>query len=349
MNVLRLSLLTSVVALTACDRSGQGYVPTPIDGFPGIVHLGEVTPIAGEDYDADEANDFWPGLIDGATYHTLGPPPVGSTGGATATFMGTGNVMCVFVDPESITWNAEVASQTKRKSLPWPDNVRDDGDIDIKVGLSAYYTGSPGVEMGNFEQLYEDSLGNEIAIEYNECIMLNRWGQLGSASGRGTPEFCEIDTRLHPDRSYTVVLDTWALPLDDYKLDYGFAVIDLGPNGDSSSGCSDVINQMSAFNSDNASECVLTNETTRDGFSVMESLFCLEAQSLWCDCAADPSAENAECDRLNDIAKINIDLNNGTAKIGDLEGVALEVFEQCGEYDPDAFRETTGDDVDDDG
>lgn len=336
MNVLRLSLLVGVAgALTACDRSGLGYVPTPIDGVPGIVHLGEVTIVDGDDSDGDESNDYWPGLVDGATYHTLGPAPVGSTGGATATFMGNGNVLCVFADPESVTWNQEIATQTKNKDLGWPDNVRDDGDIDIKVGLSAYYNGSPGVEMGSFEQIYEDSLGNEVVIEYNECSMVDMFGRLGAHAGRGTPEYCEIDTALHPDRSYTIVLDTWSLPLDDYKLDYGFVVVDLGTSGT----CDTFIEQMAqAGTEDNQSECVLPAETSAEGYDVFEALYCKELQSHWCACADDPSDDNKSCKKLDDDGDISVNL--GEAPTADIDGtsVALETLPQCGEFDPDAFR-----------
>ena len=335
MNALRLSLLVAV-GLTACDRTGGAYVPTPIDGVPGIVHLGEIEIITGDDSDGDDAPDYWGGLQDKATFHTLGPPPLGETGGATATFIGTGNTVCVFVDPEAVTWNQEVASQKKNKDLGWPDNTRDDGDIDISVGLSAYYNGSPGVEMGDFFQIYEDSLGNEVTIEYNECTMVDMFGRLGGHAGRGTPEYCEIDTSLHPDRSYTVVFDTWSLPLDDYQLDYGFAVVDLGPSGGS---CDTFVATMAQTGTeDNQSECVLTNETAAEGFSIFEALYCMEAQSYWCACADDPTEDNKACSKLDGTKDISVDLNNGTATIGDSSGLALEVLPQCGEFDPDAFR-----------
>ena len=43
----------------------------------------------------------------------------------------------------------------------YPDNVFDDGDLDLFAGFSVYYSGSPGVEIGNFQILFEDALGNQ--------------------------------------------------------------------------------------------------------------------------------------------------------------------------------------------
>ena len=93
------------------------------------------------------------------------------------------------------------------------------------MGLSSNYTGTPDLEMGDFEQAYEDSLGNVVTVNTNECVFVGSRGQNGAHAGRATPEYCTVDTALHPDRRYTIALDTWSLPMDDDLLSFGLLLV----------------------------------------------------------------------------------------------------------------------------
>jgi len=282
-------LLTSLLMLTACDDGGRNFVPEVDPNNPGIVHLGEFTP---SPLAESRENAF---------FGTIGVVEPGKFGGATATFLGTGDEVCVWVDPESVFWNQAVAVQNRVGKYAYPDYFYDDGDLDIEVGLSAFYTGSPGVEMGDFQAVYEDSLGNESFIEFNECTITDIYGQAGAHSGRGTIEFCTIDTAAHPGKEYTIVLNTWSLPSDDYSLAYGLAVFE--------GSCSDLQDAGFAVQSDygtNANviaasptgECFLQDEVGKSAggedldFDTLERSFCAEEQTYHC-CSYYP--DNSHC------------------------------------------------------
>lgn len=263
-----LFLSLSLAVLTACDREGRDYVPLPIDGIPGVDVLNDgmdVEVISQDDWSSEQVR------LDSAIYSQLGPPTPGLQGGATMTFVGTGGEVCVMVDPAAVYWNQSVSAQSPQAAYAYPDNVSDDGDIDIEVGLSAYYTGSPGIEMGTFEQPYEDSLGNQVTIEFNECLMVGSRGQTGAHAGRATPEYCTIDTSLHPGRQYTVVLRTWSLPTDDGILDYGVAVFE--------GSCSSGITPTGVSNV----ECTMPGESQEEGFPELEAAFCAGEQAAFCE------------------------------------------------------------------
>jgi len=282
-------LLTSLLMLTACDDGGLNFVPDPDPNNPGIVHLGEMTPSPVADARAN------------AYFGTLGSVEPGKTGGATATFLGTGDEVCVWVDPESVFWNQSVAIQNRAGKYAYPDHFDDDGDLDIEVGLSAFYTGSPGIEMGDFQAVYEDSLGNESYIEFNECTITDIYGQSGAHAGRGTIEFCTIDTSAHPGKEYTIVLNTWSLPSDDYSLAYGFALFEgscsdlQDGNYSATSIYGTTVNVIAASPT---GECFLMNEVgLADGsddedFGWLEGSFCAEEQVHHC-CVQYP--ENKHC------------------------------------------------------
>ncbi|MCB9762697.1 MAG: hypothetical protein H6739_23050 [Alphaproteobacteria bacterium] len=271
------TLLISAIAVSAlgCDYEGRDFVPTPRDDFPGIVVLNE-----GDDLGIITFEDWTEETqrLDQAIYHTLGPAEPGLWGGATATFQGTGGEVCVFVDPEAVFWNQSVSAQEPTAEYSYADNYLDDGDLDLEVGLSAYYTGSPGIEIGTFEQPYEDSLGNIITIEFNECTMVGRQSQTGAHAGRATAEYCTIDTSLHPDREYTIVLRTWSMPKDDYLLSYAVGVVD-GPCNTSG-----VLNPGGVSNP----ECVFPGEARDedgqplDGFQALEAAYCAGTQHEFC-------------------------------------------------------------------
>lgn len=304
-----------------CDRENTDFIPLPIEGVDGIAHLDPLNIVDGSTV----------AFSDGVVQHELGPAPVGTVGGATTTFMGNGNTMCVVVDPESVFWNQSKKGEPV-EGYYWPENFRDDGDIDVEVGLSAYYTGSPGVEMGDFAQLYEDSLGNEIEVEFNECTMFGYWGDEGQHSGRGTSEYCEVNTALHPNRAYTVVLNTWSLPLDDDIVGYKVAVFDataiaqLSDPEATTGNCADVI---SHFIGGGDPECLFLNEGNSDSFAQFEPWYCAGLQSSWCDCSGNPSEDNAACAFLAENG-VSIDYGAGTAQLGD-SSYALEMNYACGD------------------
>lgn len=263
-----LTLGIGLAILTACDREGRDYVPLPIDGIPGIDVLND-----GEDVNVIPLTDWSEENVrtDAVIFSVLGPPEPGLQGGATLTFTGTGGEVCVMVDPEAVTWNQAVSAQSPTPTYAWPDNISDDGDVDIEVGLSAYYTGSPGLEIGTFEQPYEDSLGNQITVGFNECTMVGSRGQTGAHAGRSTPEYCTIDTSLHPGRQYTVVVRTWSLPVDDGILSYGVAIFEGECSGGvTPSGVSNV-------------ECTMPTESDAEGFSDLEEAFCRGEQATFCE------------------------------------------------------------------
>ena len=162
-------------------------------------------------------------------YGQLGRAPDLTQGGATFTFMGTGDDVCVVLDPETVFWNqaiAPTADAGQKSQYGYPDYFDDDGDLDLFGGMSSYYTGSPGVEIGDFRGFYTDSKGELIEIQYGECNQIGYGGVDGAHAGRAKPEFCTIDTDQQEGVEFTIVMETWAVPLDDGVLSFGVAVMD---------------------------------------------------------------------------------------------------------------------------
>lgn len=158
-------------------------------------------------------------------YGQLGRAPDLTKGGATFTFMGTGDDVCVVLDPETVFWNQSIAPAGLTEQYAYPDFFDDDGDLDLFGGMSSYYTGSPGVEIGDFRGFYTDSKGELIEIQYGECNQTGYGGVDGAHAGRAKPEFCTIDTDQQEGVEFTVVMETWAVPLDDGVLSFGVAVM----------------------------------------------------------------------------------------------------------------------------
>lgn len=158
-------------------------------------------------------------------YGQLGRAPDLTKGGATFTFMGTGDDVCVVLDPETVFWNQSIAPAGRVDQYAYPDYFDDDGDLDLFGGMSSYYTGSPGVEIGDFRGFYTDSKGELIEIQYGECNQIGYGGVDGAHAGRAKPEFCTIDTDQQEGVEFTVVMETWAVPLDDGVLSFGVAVM----------------------------------------------------------------------------------------------------------------------------
>lgn len=284
-----------LLAALACDRSGEEYVPQSVDGYDGVLALPEITPVS-TDTLGPEA-----GRIAATTYASVTLPRDQLFGGATATFVADGGAYCVLVDPEAVTWNQSVDLEAPLVQYSIQDNTSDDGDLDLSVGLSSNYTGTPDLEMGNFEQAYEDSLGNQVTVNTNECVFFTTLGQAGAHGGRATPEFCDLDTTLHPNREYTIALDTWSLPLDDDLLSFGLMVVD--------GSCQSLIDTATAGDW----ECVIPGESCspeeQDAgncndrelqFRGMELAYCGGSQNVFCDCSANPSADNPACNSCSE-------------------------------------------------
>jgi len=221
----------ALLLAAGCDYSGDFLFAQPVEG------LDDVWVLTAENGDLIVPSTVTTiDEIRAATiYAEVGAPQTTAGGGVTIDFIGTGGAVCIWVDPETVTWNQSVASQSLgdfATKFTYPDNVFDDGDLDILGGLSVYYTGSPGETIGDFQVAYEDSLGNEIPIDLVTCP--NTFDRFGgpSTAGRGFPEFCEIEA-TDAGISYTVLLESFASPLDDDRLSFGVIVTNglcVGPN-----------------------------------------------------------------------------------------------------------------------
>jgi hypothetical protein len=209
--------------MMACNRDSRDFWVKSSD-VDAVVDLGVLDPIPG-DVVGDHPDGSLAG-VDGVHYEQLGAPPDPSQrGGATLEFVGTGGKMCVLADPETVFWNQDISKTAS--NYVYQDDLQDDGDLDMSGGLSAYYTGSPGVAVGDFRLPYTDPLGQDHEIDFNEC------NKTANPAGRGTLEYCEIDTSNRKGISFTMLLKTFSLPIDDGVLSYGVAVLDsaCSPDG----------------------------------------------------------------------------------------------------------------------
>lgn len=202
-----------------CDLTGDEFRPA-ITGVPAVIDLG-VLEVVTEDQRREDPTT----IPEAIHYGQLGAPEnVGIYGGATFQFRGTGGPVCVVTDPEAVFWNRSVSTQTETGNFKYQDIYGDDGDVDLSVGLSAYYTGSPGVEIGSFEANYTDPTGYDHTLEFNECVQVGIFGDTDVHSGRATVEYCDVNTDQKAGILYTVLLETFRLPTDDSILNYGTAV-----------------------------------------------------------------------------------------------------------------------------
>ncbi len=255
-------ILLSLAALVAgCSNIRDQFRPRVSDA-PFVFDIGVLTPI---DYAGlVAAQEDITGVPESVYFGRLGAGEnPGVFGGATFQFMGTGGDVCIVVDPESIFWNQEISTQSTTVKYKYKDIYQDDGDIDLAVGLSAYYTGSPGKEIGDFEAVYTDPSGIDHELEFNECVQVGYFGDPAHA-GRATVEYCEIDTSLRPGVMYTAVLETFALPIDDSILNYGVIVYD-GPCQDKTAPDGSPIPGVPWTNEDGGistgpTECAVPNE-----------------------------------------------------------------------------------------
>lgn len=212
----KLAALGAVALATGCDYSGDFLFAEPSETVPGNIHLGELTPSPVGTLDELRA---------AAVYGEVGATGTSAQGGVTFTFTGTGSSVCLLVDPELAHWSQSVSTQQPNQKYSYPDNILDDGDLDLEAGLSVYYNGSPNETFGNFAVRYADSLGNVVPIELNECRILNYFSEEGGHSGRGRPEWCNLSGTAE-GISYTVALETFSTPIDDNRLAYGIVLAD---------------------------------------------------------------------------------------------------------------------------
>jgi len=246
-------------------------------------------------------------------YGEVGAPQTTGYGGVTFDFIGTGDDVCLWVDPEVAYWDESVAPRPTAGADKWayPDNVFDDGDMDLLAGQSVYYTGSPGEAIGDFVVEYKDSLGNTVPISLANCPNAQSVWDVTVSSGRGSPEFCTIPA-TQVGIGYTALLRTWSTPLDDDRLSFGVIIA----NG----ACSN-LQTLAAASNPAADECVIQGEAITPegndygpwyGFDELnkagrvwpgsidfEKAFCDPAQTMkkWCKDEADSMLKSGHaCD-----------------------------------------------------
>lgn len=278
-----LLLVPLLAAVVGCDRNGRDLVQRPDADNPAVLQIGELAVVDVQPDWLDGNGDIGALYVDPSFcagqdgeqrcyFGSVGTPEPGVRGGATFTFKGTGDVVTILMDAETVYWNTSISPIAPNESYVYPDNIRDDGDMDLFAGLSTYYTGSPGVTVGDFKGYYTDSLGSTVEIEYTECQQSGSNDNDDAHSGRGAAELCTVDTSKHPGVDYTVVLETFSTPLNDGVLSFAAMVIST-PEGESGSG--DPIYDI------NPSECNLVGEAldkssgeTLPGTLDLERVFC---------------------------------------------------------------------------
>lgn len=270
-------MVLALALAAGCDRSGMELLPQPNDAFPAVLEIGElqvVTPESGSLFSPGDCNEQDADGAYNCFYGQLSPTDGVTLGGATFNFKGTGGDVCVIVDPEALFWNQFISSSSSSLVWGYPDLDDDDGDLDLFGGLSSYYTGSPGLELGDFSGFYTDSLGREIEIDYVECFNESPYFEGEEAhAGRGAPEYCKIDTAGREGILYTIVLETFSVPRDDGILSFGTVVLDGACGG--AGGLSGVAG---------VSECTMLGEAididgnVRDCSVEREYAFCLNSE-----------------------------------------------------------------------
>lgn len=270
------------LALLGCDHTGFAFRPEVSDA-PAVSDLGQIIPL-----DLDEwstAGRDPAAFPDSIIYSEVGADEnPGNVTGATAHFTGTGGNVCLVVDPEAVYWARSLATSGAGR-YKFDDDFTDDGDIDMDAGLTAFYTGSPGVEMGDFKATYSDESGVDHEIEFNECVQTGYGGSADVHAGRATVEECIINTDQHAGIEYTVALRTYALPLNDSKLGFAVGAFDVG-----SQKCDAVFGAEA--------ECLFMNEGTfgaESDRSGIEEAFCTGPSAVNSYCEEHLADDNAPC------------------------------------------------------
>ncbi len=307
MRTLRLTALGGaiLVGTTGCDYSGDWLFAGEVENVPGIYHI--FNEEDGTEYLVPFSATTEEELRAGTIYGEVGATSGATRGGVTFNFIGTGGPVCVFTDPETIFWNTQVAAipDDTQRAWSYPDNPYDDGDLDVYVGLSAYYTGSPGLTVGDFVVSYTDSLGNEVPIELSECTNLDLFDDPGGFSGRASSELCNLPFTSE-GISYTGLLQTFSTPLDDDRLGYGLILFD--------GTCDEMVSLVGASEAASGTlECVILGESlipfdnpeslyytgyeptnTWSGATAAESEFCLNTEAdMRAFCRAEASDKEA--------------------------------------------------------
>jgi hypothetical protein len=246
---MRTSTMLVLGLAAGCDIDQSVFFQLPIDGVPGVQDLGFLTPV-----ELTTVEDLTANVI----YGEVGPTGTTLPGGITFNFIGDGGSVCIFVDPEIVSWNQSVSEGDPIRNFSLPDNIYDDGDIDLSGGLSVYYTGTPGQRIGNFEVPFRDPLGNIFVQNLVECdITSDVTGTSNVHAGRAVPESCTIDNTVE-GVSYTIVMQTFSVPIDDNRLGYGLLV---------TRGACDEFNELFGGAADEryGRECVIRGESIRPG------------------------------------------------------------------------------------
>lgn len=300
-----------VLVTAGCDRSGLPLRPVVNADIPYLDDLGELTvvpatewgiyePVYNNDGELSSCTSSFNGRDnDKVIYSSLSTPPDPSIiGGAVAEFRGTGGKVCVVVDPEAVSWQQDISLNSTNKDRIYADRITDDADIDIAVGLSAYYTGSPGVSMGDFLATYTDEVGGVHELPFQEC----RPADTDYHAGRGIAEYCTIDTAEREGVSYTIQLKNFAVPIDDSISSYAVGVFD----GDCATVITDAL--LDSENPENNHcgiayglnpECGLEGEGLKEGddsFLDLEAAYCSpRATDLRNYCEEHLDDENPPC------------------------------------------------------
>lgn len=309
MKTEKLAAAALLLGLTACDRAADDLLPQVNEAAPQVVEIGELPVLPASatsemsatycDSESENPNCYYGQVraTDGVT-----------VGGATFSFKGTGSNVCVVVDPESLTWNQYIGAGNSSLTWGYPDNNADDGDLDLFGGLTSYYTGSPGVEIGDFTGFYTDSLGRQIEIDYVECYNESPYTGGEAHAGRGAPEYCTINTAGRAGIDYTVVLETFSVPRDDGLLAFSAAVFE--------GRCNSLTDYVGLAG---VTECTMTGESRDEAGDLIdcsrqrEFAYCLNTNSpnkryLTAFCCQNPEAcgEDPPDDICADVAE-NID------------------------------------------
>lgn len=255
-----MALALAAASLAACDTDQSVFFQDAIEDVPAVVDLGELVPMELPNDVLELGTIDWPADADGngsvnqtdelindelsrqmkelavnralgklrvgTVYTEVGPTGSSAIGGATFRFVGTGGDVCIWMDPELVSWSQSVSPTDPDPDLAWPDNLFDDGDIDLDAGPSVFYTGTPGQRMGRFKSTFRDSLGIETTVDLSSCTSPGAApGSAPDSAGRAAPEGCSIYGTI-PDRPYTVVLETFSVPLDDKRLGMGMFIVE---------------------------------------------------------------------------------------------------------------------------
>ena len=215
-------VLSSVSLVVLLAASGCDLNPLPLlqNYDPDTSTL-----LDGEVIDLDLLDDR-PDIDTGVFIGTVRASNVGAgdPSGASLTIQGTGERVCVIVDPQSV-WRDDLQLDDSGNEATNPymtDFPHDDGDLDLLAGLASFYTGTPGEKIGDFFGSFPDSNGVDRSIDLNLCLMEDYHGQVGGTAGRASPEWCSFVTQEGID--YRIVLQVFSAPVDDNELKYALDV-----------------------------------------------------------------------------------------------------------------------------